>query len=130
MNNKKEDNMNKRESKGEVLRRFKYHFTEEEIRTMSIEMAEVIKAREKTEDDKKTVASQFTAKINELTAQSVLLSHLCTDKYEYREGKCELILDHDSKRREYVLLATGEVVATEPFTDADYQGGLFREESE
>jgi hypothetical protein len=61
-----------------------------EIHTYSLQLANENRAVNSIEDEKKTVTSQYTARLNEKKASIKRLSAVVSDGFEMREIECEI----------------------------------------
>jgi hypothetical protein len=98
---------------------FKYVFTEDEIKEKSKQLARAIQARLELEDEKKTAASEFKAKIEAKVSESNLISNHINNGYEYLFKTCDVVLDFVTGRKTYFF--EGVEVGVETMTKEDYQ---------
>ena len=82
--------------------------TEKEIRKTAENLARRI------EDEKKSVVSELTAKINEANAAINYLARTHSTGYEMRMVACEIEYDLANRTRTIINPKTGETVATRP----------------
>lgn len=102
----------------------KYTFSDEEKVNMAVEMTEKIQEKDRSEEELKSLKSNFKSRIDELTAKLNRLAQNHRDGYEYRFQKCTLKLNEKTKMREYYTVDTKKLVKTEPWRDTDYQRKL------
>ncbi len=68
----------------------KYTFSAPEIYDLSHQLANKTKELATITEEKKSVVSQYGARINEAKATTNRLSNLVADGYEFREFECEV----------------------------------------
>lgn len=71
-------------------RTLRYDFTAVETHDLSLSLANKTKEKVALEEEKKSVMSQYKAKLDEITAQCNKLSNQVSDGFEYREVDCEV----------------------------------------
>jgi len=69
-------------------RSLRYDFTAIETHDLAIQLAQKTREVSSLEEDKKSVTSQYSAKINEAKATATRLSNLISDGWEFRETEC------------------------------------------
>ena len=99
----------------------KYEFSEEEKREISKRLANENQSKQRLEDEKKAVVSNFKAKIDSAISQVNLLSSHIASGYEHRYFKCYKFLNFARTIREYYSIENGELMQEEPFTREDHQ---------
>lgn len=98
----------------------RHEFSNTELLEKSNEIAECVSTKAKLEAEKKTNAAEFKNKIDKEAAQITLLSGHINNKYATVDKACELYANFDTKKREYRLKETGEVVKVEDLHASDY----------
>jgi hypothetical protein len=71
-------------------RTLRYDFTAVETHDLSLSLANKTKEKVALEEEKKSVMSQYKAKLDEVTAHCNKLSNQVSDGFEYREVDCEI----------------------------------------
>jgi hypothetical protein len=71
-----------------TIRSLRYDFTAIEIHDFSLQLANKTKELSAVEEEKKSITSQFSAKINEAKATCNKLSNFISNGYEYRDIEC------------------------------------------
>lgn len=71
-------------------RSLRYDFSAVEIHDLSLNLAAKTKELAAVEEEKKSVSSQYTARLNEAKATCNKLSNQVTDGYEIRDIECEI----------------------------------------
>ncbi len=102
----------------------KYEFSEDEKRQISKELANTNQSKQRLEDEKKAINSNFKAKIDTAISQVNLLSSHITNGYKHRYFKCFKFLNFARKIREYYSFKDGSLIKEEPFSHDDYQQKL------
>lgn len=115
-------------------RQLRYDFTAVEIHDLSIELANKTKELSSITEEKKSINSQFTARINEVKASTNKLSNQVSDGFEYREIDCEIQFNQPTQgKKTYIRRDSNTVVAVEAMTDYDWnlfnqpEGNLLKE---
>lgn len=104
-----------------VRRSLKYDFTATEIHTLSMQLATSTKSRQALEEEKKSVVSQYKAKLDEVNATCNKLSNLVADGFEYRDINCRIEFHKPSQgRKTYIRLDTDKIALIEPMTSDDF----------
>ena len=98
-----------------------HKFSEEEKRKISMDLATKNLEKERLEDEKKTITSNFGAKINAATADINKLSQNLTSGSEHRYFKCFRTPDFKKKLVTYTDINTKKIVKIVPFEPDDYQ---------
>ena len=99
--------------------------TEKEIREAGSSLARQYSRVAELEDEKKSVTSDFKAKIDLATAEASILARMIQNGYEFRTVDCETIWDFDSKTVSVVRQDTGETISERTMTPDELQKGLF-----
>ena len=102
----------------------KHKFSVEEMDKIADDLVQDLSERSDLVDQKKSVASRLKSLIDEKDAKINVLSKNRKDGYEYRNIKCYLELDFNSKTRKYYHIDTNELVKTEELKESDYQKKL------
>jgi len=100
-----------------TINRFvKYEFSEEELVKIATEIARKISAQKQLELDKKAAASEFSARINQVTAELRELADNYELGYEYREAECRIYYDIDRGVKYYYHGDMVDPVGQDPLT--------------
>jgi hypothetical protein len=102
----------------------KYTFSEEEKKILSMRLANVNQDKMRLDEEKKSMASSFKAKIDTSIAEINKLSMNISNGYEHRNFKCYKLLNFTTSMREYYSAETGELIQETPFMPEDYQHKL------
>src|SRR5689334_18813958 len=103
----------------QALKTIRYMFSEAEQHQNSKELAEACGQKKETEDEKKSIMSQFKAKIDSHDARIGLLSKWITTGYDYRSVTVQVKRNFDTGYKEYYY--QGELVDQEKLTAEDHQ---------
>lgn len=98
---------------------FRYQFTKEELEEKAKQLAKSCEERTSIEDEKKSVMSDFKAKIDSKTAEINHLSNNINSGYEYVTKTCEVEYDFEAGFKKYFY--DGVQVGKEKMTSNDYQ---------
>lgn len=102
-------------------RSLRYDFTASEIHDHSISLAMKNKEVVSIEEEKKTVTSQYAARINEAKATINKLSGFVTDGFEYRDIECEIQYHKPTLGKKTIIrVDQNKVTAIEAMTDYEY----------
>jgi hypothetical protein len=101
--------------------------TEVEIKDAGAQLARRYSEISDLEDAKKSVMSDFKAKIDSATADASGLARKIQNGYEFRNIDCEEIWDYEDKVVEVVRTDTGEAIRTRPMKQEELQENLFVE---
>ncbi len=99
----------------------KYEFTEDEKRELSKRLANENQNKQRLDDEKKAVASNFKAKIDSAISSINLFASQISNGYEHRNFRCFKLLNFNRKMREFYDVDSGELIKEEPFLPGDYQ---------
>lgn len=99
----------------------KYVFTQDEINRLGKELAQQNRERTSAEDEKKSVTSDFKARIDGLDARINRLSNNISNGFEYKDMDVTLELDLEAKKRIFRRIDTNEIVKEEEMHPEDYQ---------
>lgn len=75
-------------------RTLRYDFTAVETHDLSIKLANKTKELNAVEEEKKSISSQYKAKVNEVKASCNKLSNQVSDGFEFREIECSVEYHH------------------------------------
>lgn len=98
---------------------FQYTFTKEELEEKSKQLAKSCEERNGFEDDKKSVMSDFKAKIDSKNAEINILSNHINTGHEWLNKTCQVEYDFDNGKKHYYW--DGLKVGTEKMKPSDYQ---------
>lgn len=105
-------------------RYLKHTFSQDELNAFRDTLASTICELSQLEDEKKTVTSQFAARINEKKATSNMAAQNIRNGYEFRDIDCDVT--YDTKRRMKLISRkdTGEFIEDLPMTADELQCSL------
>ena len=106
-------------------RSMRYEFTAVEIHDLSIQLANKTKELAAIEEEKKSVSSQYTAKLNEAKASCNKLSNQVTDGYEIRDIDCDIEFHKPSQGMKTVTRKDNGTKLEEKMSD--YEFNLFNQ---
>lgn len=110
-------------------RQLRYDFTASEIHDLSVQLANKTKELNAITEEKKSINSQYTAKVNEVKASCNKLSNQVSDGYELREIDCEVEYHKPEQgKKTFIRKDTNTVAAVEAMTDYDWN--LFNQPEE
>lgn len=98
---------------------FDYKFSAEELTQKSKQLAQACQERERIDDDRKSAASGFKAKLDSKNAEINLLSNHIETGQEYITRTCEVHYDFDAGVKYYH--SDSEIVGKEKMVKGDYQ---------
>lgn len=102
-------------------RSLRYDFTAVEIHDLSLALASKTKEVTQLTEEKKSVVSQWTAKVNEAKATCNSLSFKVSDGFEYRDIECEVILNQPAQGKKTVIRKDDyRLVGVEDMSKADW----------
>lgn len=102
-------------------RTLRYDFTASEIHDLSMLLANETKKVGSLTEEKKSVTSQWTAKINEAKASCNSLSFKVADGYEHREVEREVILNQPKNGKKTIIRKdSNKRVGVEEMTTFDW----------
>jgi hypothetical protein len=105
-----------------IKRELKCTFTEKEIQEKAKALAYNCNLRDQAEEEKKSVTSDFKAKIDSYTATISSLSNNINNGWEYRSIDCEVQMDTPKEGvKRIVRKDTGEVVEELAMTPEEMQ---------
>ena len=102
-------------------RSLRYDFTAIEVHDLSLALASQTKEVNQLTEEKKSVVSQWTAKVNEAKATCNSLSFKVSDGFEYRDIECEVILNQPAQGKKTVIRKDdNRLVGVEDMSKADW----------
>jgi rRNA processing protein Krr1/Pno1 len=102
-------------------RSLRYDFTAVEIHDLSLALASKTKEVNQLTEEKKSVVSQWTAKVNEAKATCNSLSFKVSDGFEYRDIECEVILNQPAQGKKTVIRKDdNRLVGVEEMSKSDW----------
>lgn len=102
-------------------RTLRYDFTAVEIHDLSVQLANETKKVVSLTEEKKSVVSQWTAKINESKATCNSLSFKVADGYEHRDVDCEVIFNQPANGKKTIIRKdSNTLVGVEAMTTKDW----------
>ena len=102
-------------------RTLRYDFTAVEVHDLSVQLANETKKVGALTEEKKSVVSQWTAKINEAKAACNSLSFKVADGYEHREVECEVLLNTPKNGKKTIIRKdSNKRVGVEDMTTFDW----------
>ena len=108
-----------------VREHLKCVLTETEIKTAGAQLARSYSEITDLEDQKKSSASDFKARIDSASAQASIVARKIQNGYEFRDIDCEEVWNWDEKTVDVVRLDNGETVRSRTMTVGELQRGLF-----
>ncbi len=109
-------------------RTLRYDFTAVEVHDLSVQLANETRKVVSLTEEKKSVTSQWTAKINEAKAACNNLSFKVSDGYEHREIDCEVIFNQPAQGKKTIIRRDSNMlVGVEAMTTSDWN--LINEEN-
>lgn len=102
-----------------VLHTIRYSFDTHEIAQKSTQLAETCGEKQRLVEEKKSVTSDYKAKIDAKDSLMSLLSSHITNGYEIKTVECELEIDHEKCLKRYYY--QGILYDTRPMDDEDRQ---------
>jgi hypothetical protein len=99
----------------------KCELTEAELLTKGASMADAQEQLANFENEAKTVAGQFKAKIDEQKARLAALASTVRSKAEYRPVKCERTLNYTTGMATEIRLDTCASIGTRELTESEKQ---------
>lgn len=107
-----------------IKRSLRYDFTAVEIHDLSLELAKKTKELQSLTEEKKTVTSQYSARLNEVKATTNKLSNQVADGWEYREIDCEVVYHKPQHGKKTIIRKDTDKVAMIE-TMSEYDHNLF-----
>lgn len=95
--------------------------TEAEIHAAGKELADAINQRAQAENQLETFKQQVKAEIAQHDARIAKNTVLVSSEKEFRNVECEQVFDFNNGLKTTTRLDTGEVIRTEPLTNAERQ---------
>ena len=84
-------------------------------------LAEKCAELQRTEEERKSVASEYKARLDRMTAERNELADKVTSGEEVRRVACELVLDYDKLTAQCIREDTGEIIEERPLSEAEKQ---------
>lgn len=109
-------------TRSKELRNIRYAFTEAELQDKSKQLATACTEKQHIEDEKKSVNSDFKAKIDAKTSSINLLSNHISNGFEMRNVECEVEKDFEKGIKKYFY--DGKEYDSVPLTALDRQAEL------
>lgn len=103
----------------------RHDFTPDELADLARAVARDVAALDRIDAERKASAAEFKAQATTVSARLRENARAHALGHEYRPERCRLRRDRGRSVRQWVSEQTGEVIREEPFTEADYQTGLF-----
>jgi hypothetical protein len=107
------------------LHTIRYSFDKNELAEKSKQLAETCGDKMRIIEEKKSVNSQYKARIDEKESVINLLSSHITTGYEMKNVECEVEYDFDKGLKRYFY--QGVLYDTAPMTDTDRQQELYND---
>lgn len=104
-----------------TFKMLKCHFTQDEMTEFRDKLANSIMDLSSIEDEKKSVMSDYTARINEKKAMINRVASNIRNGYEHREVKCRIDYDFSRRVKTFAREDTGEIVQEEIITADESQ---------
>lgn len=105
-----------------IKRQLKCIFTEKELQEKAKALAYNCNQRDEAEEEKKSVTSDFKAKIDGFNATISQLSNHINNGWEYRAVECEVKMNTPKDgRKQTIRRDTGEILEEEPMTPEEMQ---------
>jgi hypothetical protein len=109
------------ERPGRQLITHKYQFKPEEVAQNSDQLARFVIEKKEIESDFREVKSSYKAKLDEKDAQINKYSHYVAQGFDMRDVECRVLVNYKEKVKQYISIATNEVIKTEELNNEDYQ---------
>jgi hypothetical protein len=107
----------------------KYTFSEEEKKTIAMNLANKQMDKGLVEDEKRSVMSSFQDRINRIIADINKLTRNYIDGYEYRDFECHVEIDWATNTKSFIAVDTGLSISTRALDPSDYQLNLDMQEA-
>jgi hypothetical protein len=107
-----------------IKRSLRYDFSAVEIHDLSLELAKKTKELSSLTEEKKTVTSQYSARLNEVKATTNKLSNQVADGWEYREIDCVVEFHKPQHGKKTIIRKDTDKVAMIE-TMSEYDHNLF-----
>jgi len=102
----------------------KYQFTEKEKQDLAMQIAESLNKLREVKTLKKAATSEFTSRIDALSAEINSLATKVKDGYELRSMLCKIIKDYDDKKVIYRRKDNNEIIKTREMAESELQLNL------
>lgn len=116
--------------KSKIKEYLKCVLTEQEIKESGAQLAKSYSDMSELEDAKKSIVSDFKARIDKMAADISGFARKIQNGYEFRNVECEEVRDYDEKFVEVIRLDTGETLRTRVMTADELQTRLFKSKKE
>jgi len=116
------------ENENKTTEYLKCVLTEEEIKEVGGNLARKYSQIQDLEAQKKSVVSDFKARIDGLTAEASRCANIIQNGYEFRTIDCEIVKDFAEGKIRTVRTDTGEVIKERDMTSKERQEKMFGEE--
>lgn len=104
-----------------IKRSLRYDFTAVEIHDLSLELAKKTKELSALTEEKKTVVSQYGARLNEVKATTNKLSNQVADGFEFRDIECVIEYHKPQQGKKTIIRKdTNKVAMIETMSEYDY----------
>lgn len=114
--------------KNSEKRWLRYDFTAVEINDLSMDLANTTQQIAAKQDEKKSVVSQFKAKIDELESKTGLLANKVSSGYEIREVECEVLYHKPEQGKKTMIRSDNKQKIVEKITSEEWN--LFNQEKD
>lgn len=102
----------------------KYHFTDEETKEISAEMAKKITEKIEVEADKKNASDRFNKQIKELDSEIYARAARIHSGFEWRHMPCRMEKDYEKKIVRYIRTDNKEIAKERPMEGSDFEADL------
>jgi hypothetical protein len=109
-----------------IKRSLRYDFTAVEIHDLSLELAKKTKELSALTEEKKTVVSQYGARLNEVKATTNKLSNQVSDGWEFRDIECTVEYHKPQQGKKTIIRKDTDKVAMIE-TMSEYDHNLFNQ---
>lgn len=109
------------EKKEIISKMCKYSFTEDEITKLGRELAQKNKENENTENEKKSVMSNYKAKLDALAAEIAMVSGNIQNGFEFKYMDVEVVYDYKKGIKTFRRVDNQENVGEEKLSPGEYQ---------
>ncbi len=110
-----------------IKRSLRYDFTASEVHDLSLQLANKTKEFAALTEEKKSVVSQYSARLNEIKATTNKLSNQVADGWEFRETDCTVEYNKPEPGKKTIIRKDlNKVTAIETMTAYDHN--LFTQE--
>lgn len=99
----------------------KYHFTDSEKASLSMQLANKQIDKRIIEDEKKSVMSDYKDRIDRFNFEINKFSRSIVDGYEMRDFECLIEKDYDAHLKRFKDIHSGRIIDERPLDPSDYQ---------